>query len=40
MSKEIKEIPQDWGMYLQGINEKPALTKTNLSLFRLTPIKS
>ena len=40
MSKEIKEIPQDWGMYLQGINEKPALTKTNLSLFRLAPIKS
>lgn len=40
MEKRMEEIPQSWGMYLQGIDEKPAMTRTNLALFDLAPIES
>lgn len=33
------EIPQDWGMYMQGLDEKPALTRVNLALDEFAPVE-
>lgn len=38
LKKQTIEIPEDWGMYMQSLDDKPALTRTNLALYPLAPI--
>lgn len=38
MQNKIKEIKENWGLYMQYIDEKPAITRTNLAFFEFSPI--
>lgn len=31
------EIPENWGMYMQRIDEKPSVTRVNLALYDSAP---
>lgn len=33
------DIPQDWGMYMQSLDDKPAMTRVNLALDEIAPLE-
>lgn len=39
MGIDIKELEQNWGLYMQEVDDKPAVIRTNLALLELAPIE-
>ena len=39
MGINIKELEQNWGLYMQEVDDKPAVIRTNLALLELAPIE-
>ena len=39
MGIDIKELEQNWGLYMQEVDDKPAVIRTNLALRELAPIE-
>lgn len=39
MGINIKELEQNWGLYMQEVDDKPAVIRTNLALLELAPVE-
>ena len=38
MGIDVKALKQNWGLYMQEVDDKPAVIRTNLALRELAPI--
>lgn len=39
MGIAVKELEQNWGLYMQEVDDKPAVIRTNLALLELAPVE-
>lgn len=39
MGIDVKALEQNWGLYMQEVDDKPAVIRTNLALCELAPVE-